>query len=112
MLAGYFYALNVLDVSLIEARTVATTTLVAIGLYLVVALEARGRTRSTAVGGLVAAMAGGYFLVLALEPLRELFALAVPTPGMLLVVALAAAFAVTGLVLTSDEFVPGRRPPQ
>jgi cation-transporting ATPase E len=109
VLAGYFYALNVLDFSLIEARTVATTTLVAIGLYLVVALEARGRTRSTAVGGLVAAMAGGYFLVLALKPLREFFALAVPTPGMLLVVALAAAFAVTGLVLTSDEFVPGRR---
>jgi magnesium-transporting ATPase (P-type) len=109
VLAGYFYALNVLDVSLVEARTIATTTLVAIGLYLVVALEARGRTRSTAVGGLVAAMAGGYFLVLALEPLRELFALAVPTLGMLVVVALAAAFAVTGLVLTSDEFVPGRR---
>jgi hypothetical protein len=57
-------------------------------------------------------MAGGYFLVLALEPLRELFALAVPTPVMLLVVALAASFAVTGLALTSDEFVPGRRPAQ
>jgi hypothetical protein len=53
-------------------------------------------------------MALGYCLVLAIEPLRVLFALAVPSFTMLLVIVLSAALAVTGLVLTSDECVPGR----
>lgn len=50
LLSSYLFALNVLDLPLVEARTVATTVLVTVGLYLIVALEAAGRRRSTAVG--------------------------------------------------------------
>jgi cation-transporting ATPase E len=52
VLASYLFALNVIDLPLIEARTVATTVIVVVGLYLVLALEASGRVRGAAVAGL------------------------------------------------------------
>ncbi len=42
VVAGYLFALHDLDLSLAQARTVAVTTLIAGGLYLVIALEAEG----------------------------------------------------------------------
>jgi cation-transporting P-type ATPase E len=108
VLASYLFAINVIDLPLVEARTVATTVLVAVGLYLIVALEASGRRRGAAVSALCAALAIGYFLVLLTPVSREFFELAVPGPAILAVATAGAAFALAGLWLTDDRFVPGR----
>ncbi len=44
VVAGFLIALNVLETSLTEARTVAVTTLILIGLYFVLILEGQGAT--------------------------------------------------------------------
>ncbi len=95
-----------LDLSLREARTVATTTLVLIGLYLILALEAEGRRRSGAVGLLVALLLGGYVGVLLMSLARGFFLLA---PLSLAVVSPAlggAALAALGLAALDPAFVP------
>jgi P-type E1-E2 ATPase len=111
VLASYLFALNVIDLPLVEARTVATTVLVAVGLYLILALEASGRRRGAAVSGLCAVLAAGYFLVLLTPFAREFFELAPPGPVILVTAAAGAAFALTGLWLTDERFVPGRGTP-
>jgi cation-transporting ATPase E len=108
VISSYLFALNVLDLPLVEARTVATTVLVAVGLYLILALEAGGRRRSTAVGALCATLAGLYLLTLAVPFTRAFFALAGPDPLVLATALTGAAFAVGGLALTSERFLPGR----
>jgi cation-transporting ATPase E len=108
VLASYLFALNVIDLPLVEARTVATTVLVAVGLYLILALEASGRRRGAAVSTLCVALAVGYFLVLLAPGTRDFFELAVPGPVILVTAAFGAAFALAGLWLTDDRFVPGR----
>jgi magnesium-transporting ATPase (P-type) len=108
VLSSYFYALNVLDLGLVESRTVATTVLVAVGLYLIVALEASGRRRSTAVGVLVVAMAAAYACALLVPATRTFFELAAPSLLILATSAVGACCAVVGLCLTADRFVPGR----
>jgi cation-transporting ATPase E len=107
VISSYLFAFNVLDLRLIEARTVATTALVAVGLYLIVALEAEGRRRSAAVLVLVTSLAAAYVLVLALPFTREFFALSVLGPAGALSALVGAAGAATGLVLTDDRFLPG-----
>ncbi len=109
VLSSYLFALNVLDLPLIEARTVATTVLVTVGLYLIVALEAAGRRRSAAVVGLCAALAGCYVLTLSIPFTREFFALAAPDPVIFATALAGAALAVGGLAITSETFLPGRR---
>ena len=109
VLSSYLFALNVLDLPLIEARTVATTVLIAVGLYLIVALEAGGRRRSAAIVGLCAALAGCYVLVLSVPFAREFFALAAPDPVIFATALAGAALAVGGLAITSEAFLPGRR---
>ena len=109
VLSSYLFALNVLDLPLIEARTVATTVLVTVGLYLIVALEAAGRRRSAAIVGLCAVLAGCYVLVLSVPFAREFFALAPPDPVIFATALAGAAFAVGGLAITSEAFLPGRR---
>jgi P-type E1-E2 ATPase len=109
VLSSYLFALNVVNLKLVEARTVATTVLVAVGLYLVLALEASGRRRGTAVSVLCAALATLYAFVLAIPGLRHFYALAVPGPGMLVIAAAGAAVAIAGLWLTDERFIPGRR---
>ena len=64
VLSSYLFALNVLDLPLESARTVATTVLVLVGLYLILVLEASGRMRGAAVSLLCLALLGGYALVL------------------------------------------------
>ena len=108
VISSYLFALNVLDLPLVEARTVATTVLVAVGLYLILALEASGRRRSTAVGALCAALAGLYLLTLTVPFARDFFALAGPEPLVLATALTGAAFAIGGLALTSAAFLPGR----
>jgi P-type E1-E2 ATPase len=108
VLASYLFALNVIDLPLVEARTVATTVLVLVGLYLVLALEASGRLRGTAVSLLCLALFFLYVLVLVTPWARDFFELAGLDPVIVIVSAVGAALAVSGLWLTDERFVPGR----
>jgi cation-transporting ATPase E len=112
VLASYLFALNVIDLPLVEARTVATTVIVVVGLYLVLALEASGRVRGAAVAALCVALLFIYVLVLLTPGLREFFELASLGPVIVIVSTFGAALAVGGLWLTDERFVPwqGRFP--
>jgi hypothetical protein len=83
-----------------QARTVATTVLVAVGLYLVLALEAAGsRRRSTLVAGMCLSLAGLYVAAFLLPAVRRFFELSVPTAGTMATAAVASLIAITALVL-------------
>jgi cation-transporting P-type ATPase E len=105
VLSSYLFALDVVGRPLVEARTVATTTLVLVGLYLIYVLEGRGRfSRRISVLGLCLAMLGLYVLVLIAPAGRSFFDLAL---GPVLPASIAAtAFAAAFLWLTDDRFVP------
>jgi cation-transporting P-type ATPase E len=105
VVASYLFALHDLDFSVVQARTVATSVLVLVGLYLVLELEATGRRRTRMVGGGCATLAALYALALALRPVREFFALAPVTPGLLATVLVGAALSVGALALAG--FSPG-----
>jgi cation-transporting ATPase E len=108
VLSSYTAALQVLDRPLTEARTVATTVLVAVGLYLILALEAAGRLRSAAVSTLCALLGAAYVVVLVSPPLRRFFDLALPQPTSILAAAGGTLLAVGVLWLTDERFVPGK----
>ena len=110
VLAGYLVTLNVLDAGLTEARTAATSVLVVVGLYLVLALEATGGTRTHWVGLLCSLLLVAYLVALSLASLRDFFDLAVPGPATVMTVAVACALSIGYLWLTDDRFVPGRQP--
>jgi P-type E1-E2 ATPase len=110
VLSSYLFSYNVVNLPLVEARTVATTVLVAVGLYLILALEASGRVRGAAVSALCAALGGLYLVVLALPGVRHFFELAAPSISIFVIAAVGAALALAGLWLTDERFVPGRRP--
>jgi cation-transporting ATPase E len=107
VLAGFVFARNVARWPLADARTIATTVLVLVGLYLILVLEATGRRRTAAIGALIAAMLFLYAVVLAIPGARHFFALTIPGPGQTYVALAGAALAVGGLWLTDDRFVPG-----
>jgi magnesium-transporting ATPase (P-type) len=107
VVASFVFARNVGRIPLADARTIATTVLVLVGLYLILALEATSRKRATAVGLLVLAMLVLYALVIAAPGLRGFFALTVPDFGAVLISLCGAALAIAGLWLTDDRFVPG-----
>jgi cation-transporting P-type ATPase E len=107
VLASFVFARNVGRLPLIEARTIATTVLVLVGLYLILVLEATTRRRAAAVGTLAGAMLVLYALVVAAPGTRHFFALTIPGPGGVFLALAGAALAVTGLWLTDDRFVPG-----
>ena len=108
VLASYLLALNVFDLGLVEARTVATTVLIVVGLWLILALEATGGRRSAGVGILCGALLAVYGVVLALPGLRDFFELAVPGPGAVAMALFGVGLAVGFLWLTDERFVPGR----
>ncbi len=108
VVASYLFSLEVANMPLVEARTVATTVLVFVGLYLILALEVSGRVRGTAVSTLCFVLAVLYLLALAAPPTRHFFDLAAPGPGILVISIVGTAFAVGSLWLTDDRFVPGR----
>jgi magnesium-transporting ATPase (P-type) len=108
VLASYLFALNVARVPLIEARTIATSVLVIVGLYLIIALEASGRRRGAAVTTLCLVLLALYLIALAFPFSRSFFELDVPGPGGWLIVVFGAAVAMTGLWLTDERFLPGR----
>jgi magnesium-transporting ATPase (P-type) len=100
VVAGYLFALHDLDLSVADSRTVALTTLVATGLYLVMALEAGGsRRRSTLVAVMCALMAGAYVATLLIPAARTFFELTVPDAGMITTALLASAVSIGALVL-------------
>jgi cation-transporting P-type ATPase E len=100
VVSGYLFALHDLAFSVLRARTVATIVLVAVGLYLVLALEAAGsRRRSTLVGAMCASLAGVFAATFALGAVRRFFELAVPTPGMIATAAVASLLAIGGLAV-------------
>jgi cation-transporting P-type ATPase E len=108
VLVSYLVTLNVLDAGLREARTAALTTLVLVGLYLVLALEAREARRAVWVGVLCGSLLAVYIVLLALPGLRGFFELVPLGPASELAVLVGAGLAVGFLWLTDDRFVPLR----
>ena len=106
VIASYLFSYNVANMSLMRSQTVATTVVVIVGLYLILALEASGLRRGAAVSVMVAVLAALYIFVLAFPPTRHFFALSPPGAGVLFISLVGAAFAITFLVLTDDRFVP------
>jgi magnesium-transporting ATPase (P-type) len=108
LVAGYLTALQVVNLPLVQAQTVATTVMILVSLYLIVVLETGTVRRSTAVVVLCVLLALAYFAVLLVPSLRSFFALAAPNVGIVLISLGGCAIAIGGLVLSSDAFVPGR----
>ncbi len=113
VIASYLLALDLLGFSTIDARTVATSVLVVVGLYLVSRLERASEPAGEPAPGGRAAAAGtpervrlvaalclllgaGYVAVLALPVTRRFFALSAPEPA---IVALSAAGSALGVAL-------------
>jgi cation-transporting ATPase E len=114
VLAAYLFALNVAGLPLREAQTVALSTLVVVGLWFVVVLEASTSRRTAAVGTLALALLGAYAAVLALPGLRGFFALDVPGFWAIVGILGGSALTIGGLALTDERFLPAtlrrRRP--
>ncbi|HET8741111.1 MAG TPA: HAD-IC family P-type ATPase [Gaiella sp.] len=108
VLSSYLAALEVFNLSLVESRTVATTVMVVLGWYLIVALEGSGKLRGAAVVTMCLLLAAAYALVLLVPFARDFFALAAPSLPILLIAAGGCVVAIGGLVATSDAFIPGR----
>jgi len=108
VLSSYLVTLNVLDAGLKEARTSALTTLILIGLYLVMALEAREARRAVWVAVLCSALLAVYIAILALPGLRNFFDLVTLGPASQLAALVGAGLAIGFLWLTDDRFVPLR----
>jgi magnesium-transporting ATPase (P-type) len=82
VLAAYLLERAVRVQSITDARTAAVTVFVALGLYLLLVLDAErmSASRSYAIGivSLVGALAAAYLLTLSAEPARDFFALSRP----------------------------------
>ncbi len=104
--SSYLFALNVLGLDLLDAQTVATTALVLVGLYLILALEAAGAVRGTAIAIMTAALLATYLAILILPGTRSFFALSAPHISVLVPAILGAALAAGGLAVVDDRFVP------
>jgi len=105
---AYLIALNVFDLGLLQSRTAATSTLIIIGLYLVLALEATSLRRARLVGILCASLLAVYSAILVVPGLRRFFELAVPNPAALALIAVGSAITIGFLWLTDDRFIPLR----
>ncbi|MBN1530967.1 MAG: HAD-IC family P-type ATPase [Thermoleophilaceae bacterium] len=99
VVSSYQFALNALELPLLEARTVAASVLVLVGLYLVLALEGAGGRRGRLVAGMCVLLLGAYVLALALPPTRDFFELAAPSLEIVATAVAGAAIAVAGLEL-------------
>ena len=104
----YLISVNVFDLGLLQSRTAATTTLIVVGLYLVLALEATSTRRARLVGILCGSLLLVYLLVLAVPGTRAFFELAVPNGAAFVLIVLGCGIAIGFLWLTDDRFVPLR----
>jgi len=100
VVASYLFALHGLDLTVRQARTVATTVLVAAGLYLVIAIEAEQPGRRHAVEAMCALLGAAYVATLLTPALRSFFELAVPTPAMLMAALAGAGISIGALALS------------
>ena len=105
VLASYLFALHTLELPLIQARTVAITVLIVLGLYLILVLEATGMRRRTVVSLAVVALAGLYVVALLLPPVRNFFELAPPDAGIVATAVCGSLLSLFALVLSG--FTPG-----
>jgi cation-transporting P-type ATPase E len=99
VVSSYQFALNALDLRLLDARTVAITVLVLVGLYLVLALEGLGGWRGRLVSGMCLLLLAAYGVVLGLPATRDFFELAVPSVDIVATAVVGAAIAIAGLEL-------------
>jgi hypothetical protein len=108
--AGYLFGRHDFDLTIPDARTVAVSILLIRGLYLVLALEAEGaRRRSALVSPMCAALAGAYVGCLLLPATRRFFALTVPDLGMIATTLVASALTI-GALLVCGLTPAARRP--
>src|SRR5262245_49120115 len=107
VLSSYTFVLQVLDRPLVESRTVATTVLVIVGLYLILALEASTPRRGAWVSILCLVLGGLYVVVLIFPFTRDFYALDVPSVLSILSAVAGSVLAIGGLALTDDRFIPG-----
>ncbi len=106
VVASFLLAINLIGMDPVRARTVATTVLVAAGLYLIVVLESSSRVRGWTVGILCLALFALYVVVLSLPGWREFFEVAPPDPAIVLCSLIGAGLAAGGLALTDERFLP------
>jgi cation-transporting P-type ATPase E len=106
VLSAFLLSRNVFELSLVSARTAATTVLILVGLYLVLILEATGVRRLQWVAALCGAMLVLYLLVLTIPATRDFFMLAVPGFRVLLASAVGTALAIGFLWTASERFWP------
>ena len=109
VLSGFLLARNVFELSLVSARTAATTVLILVGLYLVLVLEASGRRRLRLVAALCGAMLLLYVLVLLFAGSRDFFELALPGARILLAALVGSGLAIGFLWTASERFWPLQR---
>jgi magnesium-transporting ATPase (P-type) len=107
VLSSYSATLEVLGRGLDESRTVATTVLVIVGLYLILALEASTPRRGAWVSILCLVLGGLYVVVMIFPFARNFYALDVPSPLAFLAAVGGSVLAIAGLALTDDRFIPG-----
>lgn len=98
VVASYQFSLNALNLPLVQARTVAATTLLLVGLYLIVALEGVRQRRGKFVLGLCALLGLLYVLAIALPLTREFFQLAAPSAQAAATAVFGAAVAIVALL--------------
>lgn len=107
VVASFLLALNLIGMGELRSRTVATTVLVVVGLYLIVVLESASRRRDYTVGGLCLALLALYLTILSLPAGRDFFHVSTPDPGVITCAILGSALAISGLALTDERFLPG-----
>ena len=106
VVASFLLAINLIGMDPVRARTVATTVLVAAGLYLIVVLESSSRVRGWTVGMLCIGLFVLYIVVLSLPGWRDFFEVAAPDVGIVVCSLIGTALAGGGLALTDERFLP------
>ncbi len=85
--AAYLGALEIFDLSLVQARTIATTVLLLVMLYLIILIEASSLTRGLAVIFLCLSLFAIYAGILLFPQGRSFFELSVPNSTIVMIVA-------------------------
>ncbi len=106
---AYLISVNVFDLTLIQSRTVATSTLIVIGLYIVLALEATSTRRAWLVSALCACLLAAYVTLLLIPGMRHFFELVIPSAASVMLITIGSATAIGFLWLSGDRFVPLRQ---